>query len=498
MLLPRSRRPAIAICALAFIGLLGASGNEAARAAEPGLDTPIGTDLSAWRDPTGDWKVVGDVVEEPAGKLSPKPGSGVIVNGGGVTANILTRKEYGDVEVHVEFMVPTGSNSGIYFMGRYEIQVLDSWDSKAGKPKEAPEHGDCGGIYQRWDPSRGPGKEGYEGHSPRVNACKKPGEWQSFDVVFRAPRFDSSGKRTAPARFVKVAHNGVLIHQDVDVLGPTRAHVPDYGEEKPMGPIMIQGDHGPVAYRNLQIRRAGSGESSAAPFPRETFDETGFVSIFDGKSLAGWHVSAKTGHSGTSGHKSGGRWVVEDGAIVGSQDIPGNGGIVITDAKYGDFEVVVEMKNDFGPDSGLFLRSTETGSAYQYLVDYHGGGNIAGLYGEGINPGFHFRNFSFLDDVTKIQRVDAPVPLPISPEDWPRFWKHGEWNELRARIEGNPPRITTWINGVRFMEWKDPRKRHPDRGGIALQVHGGGDSTKEFVRYRRIRVKELKAADTSK
>src|SRR5688572_23780925 len=82
----------------------------------------------------------------------------------------------------------------------------------------------------------------------------------------------------------------------------------------------------------------------------EARDE-GFTPLFDGQSMKGWHVSAKTGHSRASKNQSGGKWVVEDGAIVGSQDIPGNGGIIITDEKFGDFEVVVEMNNDFGPDS---------------------------------------------------------------------------------------------------------------------------------------------------
>ena len=75
--------------------------------------------------------------------------------------------------------------------------------------------------------------------------------------------------------------------------------------------------------------------ATAAEFNREKFDDAGFVSIFDGKTLKGWHVSAKTGHSGASDHKTGGRWVVEDGAIIGSQDTPGNGGIVITDKQPG-------------------------------------------------------------------------------------------------------------------------------------------------------------------
>ncbi|MBL9125326.1 MAG: DUF1080 domain-containing protein [Planctomycetaceae bacterium] len=232
--------------------------------------------------------------------------------------------------------------------------------------------------------------------------------------------------------------------------------------------------------------------SPAADFAREKFSDEGFVSIFDGKSLAGWHVSAQTGHSGASQHKSGGRWEVQAGAIAGTQDIPGNGGIVLTDKQYGDFEVALEMNNDFVPDSGLFLRSTEKGQAYQYMIDYHANGNLAGIYGEGLSGGIHQRNFDFGQLVTEIKPVECKFPLPVTPADWPKFWKHGQWNELRARIVGNPPQITTWINGVRFMEFQDTEKRHPDTGGIALQVHGGGDTTKEFVRYRNIRVKELK------
>lgn len=221
--------------------------------------------------------------------------------------------------------------------------------------------------------------------------------------------------------------------------------------------------------------------------------EEGYVSLFDGESLKGWHVSAKTGHSRASGHQSGGKWVVENGAIVGSQDIPGNGGILITDQSFGDFEVVLEMNNDFGPDSGLFLRSTEDGKAWQAMIDYHANGNLMGIYGEGLGGKPHIRNYSFLEAPDKIIEVVTPVPpaLPVLPAAWGKFWKHGEWNELRARIIGNPPHITTWINGVKFCEWQETEVRHPATGGIALQVHGGGDFTRQYVRYRHIRVKPL-------
>jgi hypothetical protein len=233
---------------------------------------------------------------------------------------------------------------------------------------------------------------------------------------------------------------------------------------------------------------------SAGQLPAQSAD--GFVPIFDGKTLAGWHASAKTGHSAASKHQTGGRWVVENGAIVGSQDIPGNGGIFITDEPFGDFEIVLEMNNDFGPDSGLFLRSTEDGTAYQAMIDYHAGGNLMGLYGEGaLGAKPSVMNFRFTDKVTEIKVVtNSPVPLPVAPESWPFFWRHGQWNELRARIVGNPPHILTWINGVKFMDWTETTKRHPDAGGIALQVHGGGDLTNQFVRYRNLRVKKLDPA----
>ena len=239
-----------------------------------------------------------------------------------------------------------------------------------------------------------------------------------------------------------------------------------------------------IALIALSFSQAGSQEKSA----------DGFVSIYDGKTLAGWHVSAKTGHSRASQNQSGGKWVVEEGAIVGSQDIVGNGGLIITDEQYGDFEVKLEMKNDFGPDSGLFLRSTEDGKAWQAMIDYHAGGNLMGVYGEGLGGKPHVRNYSFTDKVTEITDKptgEPPTPLPVLPDAWAKFWRHGQWNELRARIVNNPPHITTWINGVKIMEWQEKEVRHQAKGGIALQVHGGGDHTKEFVRYRNIQVKRL-------
>ena len=211
----------------------------------------------------------------------------------------------------------------------------------------------------------------------------------------------------------------------------------------------------------------------------------GLVPLTDGRTLLGWHVSSRTNHG------TGGLWVVRDGAIHGSQDKPGNGGILITDRTFGDFYVVLEMKNDWGPCSGLFLRSTEDGKAYQAMIDFHENGNLMGVYGEGIG-GFSARNYGFGAAQDEIRvKADAAFPCPFSPGRWKEVWKPGEWNELAARIRGNPPFVETWINGIKVMEYRDTEKRLPDRGGIALQMHNGGDWTKHYVRYRRVRVKEL-------
>ena len=247
--------------------------------------------------------------------------------------------------------------------------------------------------------------------------------------------------------------------------------------------------------RNLRFLPLAGLVALACLNPSTVADDkdTGWTKIFNGKDLDGWHISAQTGHSSASKNKSGGRWVVENGAIIGSQDIKGNGGIVITDKKYKNFEVKLEMNNDFSPDSGLFLRSTEKGKCYQAMIDYHANGNLMGIYGEGLPGGQpHVANFNFLKEVTDIkENPKSPFKLPVSPEKWASFWKHGEWNEIKARITGNPPTLTTWIKGVKFMEYTDDKKRHDDEGGIALQVHGGGDHTKEYVRYRNIYVKVL-------
>ena len=199
------------------------------------------------------WQVAGRVESDRDTRwsLDAAPGSGILVNIPEEDANdnLFTTWEHGDIELELDFMMPKGSNSGIYLQGRYEVQLLDSWGVNH------PTFSDCGGIYERWDDSRPEGRRGYEGQPPRINASRAPGLWQQYKIIFHAPRFDDDGNKIANARFVRVEHNGVVIHENVEVTGPTRAAA--FDDEASMGPLMIQGAHGPVAFRNIRYKRYG-------------------------------------------------------------------------------------------------------------------------------------------------------------------------------------------------------------------------------------------------
>ncbi|GAB1855385.1 hypothetical protein MHTCC0001_02190 [Flavobacteriaceae bacterium MHTCC 0001] len=207
-------------------------------------------DLSGFK-PTGEnWKIAGDVITDRKTKkaITYTEGIGILVNTNDVNKNqnLYTVFEHGDIELELDVMVPLGSNSGLYFQSRYEVQIYDSWHVKE------PKYKDMGGIYQRWNKEAPKGEEGYEGHSPRVNAAKAPGLWQHIKVIFHAPKFDTSGEKIKNAWFEKVWLNGVLIQENVEVTGPTRAAA--FDGEKPRGAFMIQGDHGPVAFKNIKYK----------------------------------------------------------------------------------------------------------------------------------------------------------------------------------------------------------------------------------------------------
>ena len=195
------------------------------------------------------WRGVAEVkAVEGKGELELKGEGGILVNTskrGEKAPYLLTKEEFGDVRIELEFMVPKGSNAGVYVTGRYEVQILDSFGRKRFGS------GDLGGIYQRWDPSLPKGKQGFGGIKPKVNAAKAPGEWQMMEIVFRAPRFDKSGKKIRDATFEKVLVNGQLVQENATTGGHTRS-APLEGDAA-TGPIAIQGDHGPIAIRSYKV-----------------------------------------------------------------------------------------------------------------------------------------------------------------------------------------------------------------------------------------------------
>lgn len=199
--------------------------------------------------PDHTWKVVGGVRLKPDDEklLLGEPGEGIMMNGDdGRTSDLQSELVHVDCELHIEFLVAAKSNSGVYLQGQYEIQILDSWG------EAQPGVHSCGALYPRWVAET---RTAYEGQAPRVQACKRPGEWQSYDVVFRAPRLGVDGKKLQNARFERVELNGVVIHEGYEYCGPSRGAWSATDIER--GPLRLQGDHGPVAFRNIRMRLLG-------------------------------------------------------------------------------------------------------------------------------------------------------------------------------------------------------------------------------------------------
>ena len=239
--------------------------------------------------------------------------------------------------------------------------------------------------------------------------------------------------------------------------------------------------------------------------------EEGWITLFDGKTLDGWHKNpAKIGHG------TGGQWTVEDGAITGQQDPPGsgNGGILLTDKKFKNFELELDIKPDWGICSGLFLRSNDKGQCLQMMVDYHDGGNVGHVYGEGTG-GFNTRPFDIDGVVDDAKKLKTYVAKPVKGEapqldytctsaEWIKAYKVDDWNHVKVRVEGSPAKVSTWINGQPIIVWDGAKfegKNYDkqkvidtigDEGSIAVQVHGGKSwPVGAKCRWKNIRIKPL-------
>ncbi len=202
-----------------------------------------------WKKVDPLWLIASEVKLDPekANKLvAVKSDKGTIwVNGEkGRLPNLITKEQFGDCEIHIEYLLAKNSNAGVKFHEVYEIQFLDSY----GKT-DLTGSGN-GGIYPRANLEKG----GYldKGVPPKVNASKPAGEWQTLDATWNSPRFDEKGEKTANAKVVKAVLNGQVIHENVELKTPTGGN---WGKkENPKGSFMIQTDHGPTAIRNVRIK----------------------------------------------------------------------------------------------------------------------------------------------------------------------------------------------------------------------------------------------------
>ncbi|MDR1800053.1 MAG: DUF1080 domain-containing protein [Bifidobacteriaceae bacterium] len=267
--------------------------------------------------------------------------------------------------------------------------------------------------------------------------------------------------------------------------------------------------------------------------------------LFDGQTLAGWHAVPRLPTAqapgtdevidpASAGYRAAaatsGRWWVEDGAIVGGQEVTGFGGYLVTDQTFGDFELRFEVRPDWPADTGVLLRATPRGTqGFQVLIDHRKSGSIGGFYGNGIG-GFHLLAFNLdvvrdrsgrpkalqvetpattLEPVTPVKR--ASLSHAVAPEDFLRTWRFGGWNEFQVRCEGTYPVLTTWLNGLKLYQVdtaaitgfplydRDQVLALLGRQGhIALEVHDNDPGMGEarwapgaVVRWRNLVIREL-------
>jgi len=205
--------------------------------------------------------------------------------------------------------------------------------------------------------------------------------------------------------------------------------------------------------------------------------------------MTGWRKST------TNQHGPGDGWAVEGGAFVGRQTSGQQGGILMTERSYRDVEVVLEVKIDWGCDSGLFFRTTEGNRAYQVTIDHLGDSSVGTIWGEAFSQELREIPYWLTDEgraaIPAPNRKEEPI---FALEQWPTLWDPTEYNELRARIEGNPPHIQVWISGTKVMDFTEVMQRSEvaASGPLAIQVHSGSRwISNGTVSFKNIRVRDL-------
>ena len=437
----------------------------AAKAGEDGWTSlGAGDNFGVWHQPTGDWYVAGDAMLDRDNSMRLglwRDRRNIIRLETGKTRSLVTKQAFDDVEVHLEFMVAEGSNSGVIFHGNHEIQILDSAHI------EKPTGAHCGGIYPRAEAQ--PTYHHIDaGSPPRVNAARPPGQWQTLDIIFQAARFNEAGEKTANARFVRVVHNGLVIQENKEVpcaCGPNRDC-----KQFPRGPIIIQGDYGPIAVRNVRVR-PWDGKRDLLNVPPK-----GFTALLNGKDLTGWRVHPKVKQM----------WSIEDGVLKSHGLLEQWGADLATEKPYRDFVLMLDFRMPTISDSGINFR--------RLIPEIPGFGdqeqfNLRSKGGMG-----HLESYYFLPKETAkkmgLKEEQKPHVRYIDPEV-------GVWHTVKLTIQGRTFSAEydgeVLYDNFRYHDWMLNMEPAPIRLQKHIVVHGDnlGAENPCPIEYRNIFIKEL-------
>lgn len=377
-----------------------------------------------WGDALDAWNSEGwelrnaDIDPEDPKRFVISDGVGALVNSASDTpSDYVSKYEFGDVELKLQFMLPEGGESGVFLMDRYELQLAATRGSEGLDPTS------CGGISA--------GAEG-SGRAPQRNAFQSPGQWHELHVVFRAPRFDAAGKKFRDAVFEKVEIDGVPVQTEVTVPGPTHGGAPG---EVSRAPLRIEGTRGLVAFGNVQAKALRSAE-----------DHEGWLTLFDGESLDGW-VCGDDGY-----------WEVDDDGCLTATDRATFLAQELDDLD-GNFDLKVRARINEGGKAGVLLHGIPIEGGAEGLGSFEG-------YGIRINSSH-----------TDLERTGSlvglsPIRVELIPADaW--FDLH-----LESRHEPEGTRIRIWLNGVLVNDYLDPERLH--RGGLLVLEHAHPGTRVQF------------------
>ncbi len=359
---------------------------------------------------------------DPDHKPVPPP---VISNiGASQPTDLVSKLAFGDADLFVDFMLPKDGRGGVFVMDRYEVSLRDN-----GNATELT-IADCGGIGASDDPAHP-----FAGSAPMFRGFRSPGEWHGLDIRFQAPRFDSTGKKIADARFARVMIDDVLLQENVEVPGPTRGGAA--GPEVAFAPLRLVGTSGNVAFRNISARpRHVRVDDDGRPWTR----------LFNGENLEGWQITDS------------GQWKVEDGAIVGRGP---RSHLFSLRGDFKDHEVRARVKIADGGNSGLYFRTA---------------------FGPGWPDGYEAQVNSTHEDPVKTGSLYGLALVKarlVPPDTW--FTYH-----VTCRDHADGVHITIRINDILVTEYVDAERKHAS-GHVALQQHHDGS----VVSYRDVEVREL-------